>query len=152
MTVKNGKMLTEAIQLAIEAHGDQERIGGGPYILHPLRVMLDVANKTNDDHEMMAASVLHDVAEDTSVGINEITIRFPPRVARLVKILTKVEGEDYATYLSRVKANPQAMIIKLADLKDNSNIESIKFTKDPGFLYLRYARARAFLEGLTKKF
>jgi (p)ppGpp synthase/HD superfamily hydrolase len=107
--------LDEAIQVARRAHEGQLDKSGRPYIAHPLRVM----GKLRDEHERMAA-VLHDVVEDTSVTLADLTaMGCPADVLAAVAAISKRPGEDQATYLARVSANPIARVVKRADIADN---------------------------------
>jgi len=107
--------LDEAIQLARRAHEGQLDKSGRPYIAHPLRVM----GKVSGEHERMAA-VLHDVVEDTSVTLADLTAAgCPEEVLAAVAAISKQPGEDQAAYLARVSANPIARVVKRADIADN---------------------------------
>jgi len=77
-------LLDEALSFAVRAHSGQNRKkDGGPYILHPLEAAVIVSTMT-DDSEVIAAAALHDVVEDRGVSLEEIALRFGPRVAQLV--------------------------------------------------------------------
>jgi (p)ppGpp synthase/HD superfamily hydrolase len=112
--------LEKAILVATKAHAaiEQREKSGVPYILHPLRVML----QTRTEVEMMAA-VLHDVVEDTKLTLEDLRREgLPERVIEAVDCLTNREGEPYDDFIERVKTNPIARNVKLADLKDNMDI------------------------------
>lgn len=107
--------LDDAIQVARRAHEGQLDKGGRPYIAHPLRVM----GALRDEHERMAA-VLHDVVEDTTVTLADLTEAGCPRpVLDALAAISKQPGEDQETYLARVAANPIALAVKRADIADN---------------------------------
>ena len=113
--------LDEAIQLARRAHEGQLDKSGRPYIAHPLRVM----GRLRDEHERMTA-VLHDVVEDTSVTLDDLTTAgCPPEVVAAVAAMSKHPGEDQTTYLARVAANPIARAVKRADIADNMSPERL---------------------------
>jgi (p)ppGpp synthase/HD superfamily hydrolase len=113
--------LDEAIQLARRAHEGQLDKSGRPYIAHPLRVM----GKVRGEHERMAA-VLHDVVEDTSVTLADLTAAgCPEEVLAAVAAISKQPGEDQAQYLARVAANPIAREVKRADIADNMSPERL---------------------------
>ena len=77
-------LLDKAIIFAVKAHAGTERRGKGfPYIVHPMEAMEIVATMTSDQ-ELLAAAALHDVVEDTPVGIDEIRENFGDRIADLV--------------------------------------------------------------------
>ena len=80
----NTELLDRAIEFAVRAHAGTERRGKGyPYIVHPMEAVAIVATMTSDQ-ELLAAAALHDVVEDTSVGIEEIRDQFGERIAALV--------------------------------------------------------------------
>jgi (p)ppGpp synthase/HD superfamily hydrolase len=113
--------LDEAIQVARRAHEGQLDKSGRPYIGHPLRVM----GSLRDEHERMAA-VLHDVVEDTSVTLADLKAAgCPEEVLSAVAAISKRPGEDQATYLARVAANPIARAVKRADIADNMSPERL---------------------------
>jgi (p)ppGpp synthase/HD superfamily hydrolase len=113
--------LDEAIQVARRAHEGQLDKSGRPYIAHPLRVM----GKLRDEHERMAA-VLHDVVEDTTVTLADLTeAGCPAEVVAAVAAISKQPGEDQAAYLARVSANPIARAVKRADIADNMSPERL---------------------------
>ena len=77
-------LLDKAIIFSVKAHAGTERRGKGfPYIVHPMEAMEIVATMTSDQ-ELLAAAALHDVVEDTPVGIDEIRENFGDRIADLV--------------------------------------------------------------------
>jgi (p)ppGpp synthase/HD superfamily hydrolase len=117
-------MLATAIAIASEAHKDQFDKGGMPYILHPLKVMHYL--KSND-LELMCVAVLHDVVEDSDVTYDDLKLHgMSDRVISAVRILTKVSGETSADYLAKIKSNPDAIKVKMADLRHNSDIRRLK--------------------------
>ena len=68
----------KAILFALQAHAGTERRGKGfPYIIHPLEAMAIVASITNDP-ELLAAAVLHDTVEDTSISVEDLAREFGP--------------------------------------------------------------------------
>ena len=115
--------LSLAIAIATEAHDGQVDLGGAPYILHPLRVMLAVQG----DRERIAA-VLHDVAEDCPDWPLSRLIEqpFSGAVCDALDALTRRRGEDYAAFINRCAADPIACVVKLADLKDNCDLSRLK--------------------------
>ena len=78
-------VLDKAIVFAVKAHAGTERRGKGfPYIVHPMEAVEIVATMTTDQ-ELLAAAVLHDTVEDTSVTLDDIRREFGDRVAKLVE-------------------------------------------------------------------
>ena len=130
MIDKNANMLALAISVASVNHVDQIDKGGQPYILHPLRVMNSVTG-----FELKQIAVLHDVVEDCE-NITIESLRecgFSERVLLGIECLTKIEGESYEEYLIRVESNVDSIRVKLADLKDNSDITRLKGVTDKDF-------------------
>lgn len=114
--------LEKAIQIAATAHNGQTDKGGKPYILHPLRVMIQM-----DSEAAMIVAVLHDVVEDSEYTFDNLkAFGFSNEIITAVKYLTKQEGEPYETYLQRIKSNSLARQVKLADLKDNMNLQRLQ--------------------------
>ncbi len=83
-------LLEKALAYSIEAHKEQFRKSGEPYIIHPILVAAIVSSITND-HSMAIAALLHDVVEDTPVTVEEVGELFGSDVAHLVEGLTKID-------------------------------------------------------------
>lgn len=140
----NTQALIDAIRIAVAAHGDQLDKGGLPYILHPLHVM-----DTVDGIDAKIVAVLHDVVEDTHVTIEGLRYHgFTQEVLDAVEAVTKRKGERKEAYWARVKANPLALQVKLADIAHNSSEERLAVLPMEEATYLRtkYAKALKFLE------
>ncbi|MEZ5997501.1 MAG: HD domain-containing protein [Hyphomonas sp.] len=110
--------LERALALAVRQHAGQADKAGAPYILHVLDVWQAVRADGHDETHQVAA-LLHDVVEDTDTTIAEIEQTFGAAVAAAVEALTHRPNEPNADYLARVKANPVARIVKLADSRNN---------------------------------
>lgn len=111
--------LQRAIEIAVEAHRGQSGRGGEPYILHPLRLMLQM---TTEATRMVA--VLHDVVEDNREWTLE-RLRaegFARAIVEAVDALTRREGEAYLEFARRAGAHPLSRPVKLADLRDNMDM------------------------------
>lgn len=122
--MKPGEMLNNAILLATTAHAGQFDRGGKPYILHPLRVMSFLKS---DDEELQCIALLHDVIEDTSTNyIDLVEAGMTLRVCAGVTALTKQRGYTYDQYKAQVFANRDAMQVKLADLRHNTDVRRLK--------------------------
>lgn len=137
--------LERAIAIAAMAHEEQVDKAGMPYVLHPLRMMLSV-----DTPEARMAAVLHDVVEDTAVTLEQLRAEgFPEAVIEAVEALTKRDGEDYEAFVRRVAPNPIARKVKLADLRDNSDLSRItEPTERDRQRIEKYRRAIEYLETL----
>jgi len=106
-----------AIDLARSAHAGQADKLGVAYIHHPLAVMKRVHG---DDAKIVA--MLHDVVEDTPVTLDDLALRgFGPHIVQAVDAITKRPQEPLADSMARVRANPLALIVKLADISHNAD-------------------------------
>lgn len=108
----------KARAFATTAHEGQTDKAGEPYIGHPERVARRLAG---NPPEVVAAGWLHDVVEDTDAAIGDIFDVFGFRVAVTVDAVTHREGETRRQYLDRVRANPDARLVKMADILDNAD-------------------------------
>lgn len=141
--------LDDAIRIATEAHDGQTDKSGQPYITHPLRVMDNVEG----EHHKMAA-VLHDVIEDTPVTAEDLAAAgCPAAVVDAVVALSKDLSEHQEDYLSRVVADPIALVVKRADIADNASPARID-QLDPATrarLRIKYDNALRFLDTAVTK-
>ena len=121
-------MLNKMLVLATNAHAGQVDKGGKPYILHPLKVMHYL--KT-DDVELQCIALLHDVIEDTTVTyLDLVEAGASLRVIQGVEALTKQRGYTYEHYKQQVFKNKDAMLVKLCDLRHNTDIRRLKGITD----------------------
>jgi (p)ppGpp synthase/HD superfamily hydrolase len=122
--MKQQHLLAKAISLAATSHEDQTDRSGLPYIMHCLHVMNTVESK---DPEVLQVAVLHDTLEDTSVTQKILSDHgYSTEVRVALKCLTHSTSESYAQYINRVCKNRIAMLVKLADLRHNSDITRLK--------------------------
>ena len=104
-----------AMKIAYKAHEGQFDHSGVPYIFHPMHVAEQMAT----ERECIVA-LLHDVVEDTSVTISDLSKYFDEEVIEAIKLLTHDKKDSYTDYIKKIKPNPLARKVKLADLKHNS--------------------------------
>ncbi|WHT20874.1 phosphohydrolase [Crossiella sp. CA-258035] len=135
--------LADAVEIATRAHEGQLDKAGLPYIRHPLRVMDQVEGEW---HKM--AAVLHDVVEDTGVTAEDLRAAgCPERVVTAVLALSKGPDEPMESYLRRAAEDEIAIVVKHADIADNSGPERLgrldQATQDR--LRAKYARALSLL-------
>lgn len=140
-------MLGTAIALASEVFRNATDKGGKPYILHCLQVMHWV---DQSDETLMQIAVMHDVIEDTHVTLNDLrALGFSERVVNALDSLTHWKGEPYDNYINRVATNGDAVKVKLADLRHNSDIMRIKGLREKDFERLeKYHRAYSYLSSV----
>jgi len=117
-------MLSKMLVLTTLAHDGQFDKGGKPYILHPLKVMHYLKS---DDEELNCIALGHDLVEDTKTTYQFLRDNgFSERVINGIATLTKVPGETFDEYKKRVKSNPDAVLVKMQDLRHNSDIRRLK--------------------------
>lgn len=121
--------IKKAYHLAEEAHKDQKRVSGEPYIIHPLAVAQILADMKIDT-KTITASLLHDVVEDTSYTLEDLQRLFDKEIAFLVDGVTKLSRLNYRTkedqqlnsmrkmFLAMAK-DVRVVVIKLADRLHN---------------------------------
>ncbi|MCH7393614.1 guanosine-3',5'-bis(diphosphate) 3'-pyrophosphohydrolase [Acinetobacter dispersus] len=134
--------LEQAIAFATKQHSGQVDKANAPYILHPLRVMLNVPSM---DHKIIA--VLHDVLEDTETSIEDLqALGFQARIVEAIVALTKQDGESRIEAAQRAAQNPLARVVKLADISDNMDLSRIPSPTTKDFERMeQYQQVRAIL-------
>ena len=122
-----------------EAHQNQKRYSGAPYLSHPLEVA-DILVDLNMDITTIAAGLLHDVVEDTQVSLEEINNIFGEEVAMLVNGVTKLskisfqtkeeaQAENFRKMFLAIAEDIRVILIKLADRLDN--MRTLKYMPAP---------------------
>lgn len=113
--------LEKAIALAATQHAGQLDKGGQPYILHPLRLMLQFSNPT-----LQIIAMLHDILEDTSTTAEDLeALGFSAEIIQSIQALTKQIGESRLEAAKRTALNPLATQVKYVDVLDNMNLTRI---------------------------
>ncbi len=108
----------KAMKIAFEAHKEQTDKSGIPYIYHPIHI----AEQMNDEISVCVA-LLHDVIEDSSITLEQIAEQgFPDEVISALSLLTHDDAVSYMYYIDKIKSDPVAAAVKLADLKHNSDL------------------------------
>ena len=107
-------MIQKAYEIASDAHKDQKRKSGEPYIIHPLCVAIILAD-LELDKETIVAGLLHDAVEDTWMTVEEVSNKFSPEVALLVDGVTKLGQLSYSADKVEVQAeNLRKMFLAMA--------------------------------------
>jgi (p)ppGpp synthase/HD superfamily hydrolase len=137
--------LERAISIAVEAHAGQVDKAGAAYILHPLRLMLQM---TTADERIVA--VLHDVVEDTAWTIQRLREEgFSETTLQASASVTRQENESYEDFVLRAGLDPIGRRVKVADLEKNSDLRRIAVPTEKDFERVeRYRRAIAALKAL----
>ena len=122
-------MIDIALAIAKKAHAGQVDKAGIDYIQHPLYV----AGQVKTEQEK-AVALLHDVIEDSDVTVDDLLVSgLSNEVVTAVQILTKKKGQSYQEYLEKVKSNNLARVVKLADLKHNSDLSRLNSVTDTDY-------------------
>ena len=111
----------KAMQIAYKAHHGQFDKSGVPYIFHPFHL----AEQMETEEECIVA-LLHDVIEDTNVIIEYLAQKFSDNIIQAIKLLTHDDSMEYMDYIRKLKSNPIARKVKLADLEHNSDTTRLK--------------------------
>ncbi len=135
----DSKLIMKAYNYAVAHHGDQKRKSGEPYIIHPIQVAYILSGLGLDDATICAA-LMHDLAEDTDVTIEDISKEFSPEIAEMVNGVTKLgkinyvsaeeqQVENYRKMFLAMGKDIRVILIKLADRLHN--MRTLKFlTRD----------------------
>ncbi len=108
----------KALRLCFESHKDQTDKSGLPYVFHPFHLAEQM-----DDEISTCVALLHDVVEDTDVTFEDLAAEgYPEEALAALRLLTHDPEEPYFDYVKRIKSNPIATKVKLADLAHNSDL------------------------------
>ena len=137
-------LTNKAMRIAYSAHHGQADYNGIPYIFHPIHLAEQM-----EDEISCCAALLHDVVEDTAVTMEDLSREFPEEVMAVLRLLTHEEGVPYFDYVRKIKANPIAVRIKLADIAHNSDqtrcVGSDLTEQQLAYWREKYEKARAIL-------
>lgn len=113
-------LTNKALKLMYNAHAGQVDKAGVPYCFHPY----EVASHCTTEYSVCAA-LLHDVVEDTSITLEQLSQEFPKEIIDAVACLTHAPEVDYATYIRGIAKNPIAREVKVHDLEHNLQTERL---------------------------
>ncbi|MDL1912972.1 MAG: bifunctional (p)ppGpp synthetase/guanosine-3',5'-bis(diphosphate) 3'-pyrophosphohydrolase [Bergeyella sp.] len=126
---ESNKIIRKAFDLALDAHKDQRRKSGEPYIYHPIAVAKIVGKEIGLGPRSIAAALLHDVIEDSEYTYEDIRSAFGKKIADVVNSLTKisvlthqnvsVQSENYRKLLLTLSEDYRVILIKIADRLHN---------------------------------
>lgn len=132
----------KALKLSFAAHKDQLDKSGMPYVYHPFHVAEQMTTE-----EATVVALLHDVVEDTDYTLQDIAdMGFPKPVCDALALLTHDDAEPYLDYVARLKNDPIARAVKLADLRHNSDLRRLDRVDDEALRRVeKYKKAMAIL-------
>lgn len=135
----NQDLLERALTFCVLAHKEQRDKGEKVYAFHPIRV----SQRLDDNFDKICA-LLHDIVEDTEFTLEDIKENFGWAVSMTVDLLSRRGTETYFEYIDRLKKNPTAVRVKLADLEDNMDVT--RGWKIPSGMMKRMMKAKRILE------
>ena len=132
----------KALKLCFSAHKEQTDKTDMPYVFHPFHL----AEGMTDEISCVCA-LLHDVVEDTSYTLDDLrAMGFPEEVVAVLTLLTHKDGVPYMEYVEKIKENPIAVRVKLADLAHNSDESRLDVVDEYALRRAeKYKQAIAFL-------
>ena len=170
------KSIKLAFETARNAHGNQVRKSGEPYIFHPLKVARIVSEEIGLGATSIIAALLHDVVEDTNITIDDVEILFGKEVSKIVDGLTKIsklskdkrvsiQAENFKKMLLSINDDVRVILIKIADRLHNmmtldflSVEKQVRISSETLFIYAPLAHrigmynVKTKLEDLSLKF
>ena len=172
---EQNKLIRKAFDIALDAHKDQRRKTGEPYIYHPIEVAKIVANEIGLGATSIACALLHDVIEDSDYTYEDLKKIFGKKIADIVNGLTKIsvmnhqnisiQSENYRKLLLTLSEDFRVILIKIADrLHNMRTLESMtpekqkKIASETVYIYAPLAHRlglyniKSELEDLSLKF
>ena len=108
----------KALKLCFEAHKKQVDKSGMPYVFHPFHLAEQMQTE-----ETTVVALLHDLVEDTDYTIEDLaSMGFSKNITDAIALMTHADDVTYMDYVRKIKDNPIAKVVKLADLKHNSDL------------------------------
>ena len=133
----------KAMKLCYEAHKDQVDKTGVPYVFHPFHVAEQMTSEAST-----IVALLHDVVEDTDYTLDDIAAAgFGQVIVEAVALMTHEDDVPYLDYVARLKDNPIAREVKLADLAHNSDLSRLgEIDEETRQRLEKYEKAKAILK------
>lgn len=120
------ELTKKALKLSFEAHKNQVDKSGMPYVYHPFHLAEQM-----ETEDAVIVALLHDVVEDTDYTFDDIKkIGFSKRVIEALELMTHDKSVPYMDYVAKIKNNPIAKAVKIADLKHNSDLSRLDIVDD----------------------
>lgn len=137
------ELTKKAMKLCFEAHKDQKDKSGLPYVHHPFHLAEQM-----ETEDTTIVALLHDVVEDTEYTLDDIrAMGFPERIIEALSYMTHDSAVPYLDYVAKIKENPIATAVKLADLKHNSDLSRLAVVDEKALKRVeKYSKAMKILE------
>ena len=131
----------KAMIIAYNAHHGQKDKSGLPYIHHPLHLAEQMSSE-----ETCIVALLHDVVEDTDITFDYLKKEFSNDILQALELLTHDKSVDYFEYIKKLKDNPIARTVKIADLRHNSDKSRLDNPTEKDLKrYVKYEKALKIL-------
>ena len=156
--IKDRWLVRKAYLLAVNAHKDQRRRTGEPYIYHPLEVATIAAKEIGLGRTSIICALLHDVVEDTDYTLDDLSAIFGDTVASIIDGVTKIDkmsfidspesmqAENFRKIIVAFATDARAILIKLADRLHNMRTldampanKQLKIASETAYLYVPFA-------------
>jgi len=136
-------MTKKALKLCFQAHKEQTDKSGTPYVFHPFHLAEQM-----EDEITTTVALLHDVVEDTSCTLSDLRdMGFPDTVLDAITEMTHDKSVPYLEYVAKLKENPVARTVKLADLRHNSDLSRLDVVDGKALSRVeKYRKAISILE------
>lgn len=175
LSADDKKLIRKAFDLAVDAHKDQRRKTGEPYIYHPIAVAKIVADEIGLGATSIASALMHDVVEDTDYTLEDIEKLFGSKISKIIDGLTKIavlnkqsvsiQSENYKKLLLTLSEDVRVILIKIADRLHNMRTldsmredKQLKIASETIFIYAPLAHRmglyniKSELEDLSLKY
>ena len=120
------ELTKKALRLSFEAHKDQLDKSGIPYVYHPYHLAEQMTTE-----ETVVVALLHDVVEDTAYTLNDLLdMGFPKEIVDAIACMTHDPSVPYLEYVKKIRENPIAAKVKLADLMHNSDLSRLNIVDE----------------------